>query len=124
MKLLISWVLAALLSLSTLRLASAAPTLFCKTSPESGALIEIDTKNMVIISTNAQDTREQKLIPITSFTDLEVISDIPGEAEEYGRMNRILRFDLNTKILHTRVMLPNTDEPLIKREVQCVDITE
>ncbi len=124
MKLLISWVLAALLSLSTLQLASAAPTLFCKTSPESGALIEIDTKNMVIISTNAQDTREQKLLPITSFTDLEVISDIPGEAEEYGRMNRILRFDLNTKILHTRVMLPNTDEPLIKREVPCVDITE
>jgi hypothetical protein len=79
---------------------------------------------MVIISTNAQDTREQKLIPITSFTDLEVISDIPGEAEEYGRMNRILRFDLNTKTLHTRVMLPNSDEPLIKREVQCVDITE
>ena len=79
---------------------------------------------MVIISTNAQDTREQKLIPITSFTDFEVISDIPGEAEEYGRMNRILRFDLNTKTLHTRVMLPNSDEPLIKREVQCVDITE
>lgn len=124
MKLFISWVLAALFSLSTLQLASAAPTLFCKTSPESGALIEIDTKNMVIISTNAQDTREQKLIPITSFTDLEVISDIPGEAEEYGRMNRILRFDLNTKKLHTRVMLPNSDEPLIKREVQCVDITE
>ena len=124
MNLFVSWVLAALLSLSTLQLASAAPTLFCKTSPESGALIEIDTKNMVIISTNAQDTREQKLIPITSFTDLEVISDIPGEAEEYGRMNRILRFDLNTKILHTRVMLPNSDEPLIKREVQCVDITE
>lgn len=124
MKLLISWVLAALLSLSTLQLPSAAPTLFCKTSPESGALIEIDTKNMVIISTNARDTREQKLIPITSFTDLEVISDIPGEAEEYGRMSRILRFDLNTKILHTRVMLPNSDEPLIKREVQCVDITE
>ena len=124
MKLLISWVLAALLSLSTLQLPSAAPTLFCKTSPESGALIEIDTKNMVIISTNAQDTREQKLIPITSFTDREVISDIPGEAEEYGRMNRILRFDLNTKKLHTRVMLPNGDEPLIKREVQCVDITK
>ena len=124
MKLFILWVLAALFSLSTLQLASAAPTLFCKTSPESGALIEIDTKNMVIISTNAQDTREQKLIPITSFTDLEVISDIPGEAEEYGRMNRILRFDLNTKTLHTRVMLPNSDEPLIKREVQCVDITE
>jgi len=124
MNLFVSWVLAALLSLSTLQLASAAPTLFCKTSPESGALIEIDTKNMVIISTNAQDTREQKLIPITSFTDLEVISDIPGEAEEYGRMNRILRFDLNTKTLHTRVMLPNSDEPLIKREVQCVDITE
>jgi hypothetical protein len=124
MKLFISWVLAALFSLSTPQLASAAPTLFCKTSPESGALIEIDIKNMVIISTNAQDTREQKLIPITSFTDLEVISDIPGEAEEYGRMNRILRFDLNTKTLHTRVMLPNSDEPLIKREVQCVDITE
>ena len=124
MNLFVSWVFAALLSLSTLQLASGAPTLFCKTSPESGALIEIDTKNMVIISTNAQDTREQKLIPITSFTDLEVISDIPGEAEEYGRMNRILRFDLNTKTLHTRVMLPNSDEPLIKREVQCVDITK
>ena len=124
MNLFVSWVLAALWSLSTIQLASAAPTLFCKTSPESGALIEIDTKNMVIISTNAQDTREQKLIPITSFTDLEVISDIPGEAEEYGRMNRILRFDLNTKTLHTRVMLPNSDEPLIKREVQCVDINE
>ena len=124
MNLFVSWVLAALWSLSTIQLASAAPTLFCKTSPESGALIEIDTKNMVIISTNAQDTREQKLIPITSFTDLEVISDIPGEAEEYGRMNRILRFDLNTKTLHTRVMLPNSHEPLIKREVQCVDITE
>jgi len=124
MNLFVSWVFAALLSVSTLQLASAAPTLFCKTSPESGALIEIDTKNMVIISTNAQDTREQKLIPITSLTDLEVISDIPGEAEEYGRMNRILRFDLNTKTLHTRVMLPNSDEPLIKRDVQCVDITE
>lgn len=97
-------------------------TMFCKSSPESGALLEIDLVSKTITSINVHDMREQKIIPITSFTSDKIVSDIPGDDELYGQMRRVLTLDLDGPTMTSEVILPEEDQILLTREIPCTFI--